>query len=408
MSEHFDLLLVDAHAATLRGAAPYGAVRDAAVGIRGDTIAWIGPRRDLPRDHTAAQTVSCHGHWLTPGLVDCHTHLVYAGSRAHEFERRQQGASYADIARDGGGIAFTVRETRAASELELAAQSRPRLAALAQEGVTTIEIKSGYGLDSASEAKQLRVARELAAELDVAVRTTLLAAHALPPEFAGRADDYIDYVCRDTIPAIADAGLADAVDAYCETIGFTADQTLRVFAAARAAGLPVKLHADQLSDMDGARIAAQASALSADHLEYANDAGVRAMADAGSVAVLLPGAYYALRETRVPPVAALRAAGVPMAIATDCNPGTSPTTSLVLMMNMACTLFRLTPEEALAGATMHGARALGLRDRGTLAPGLRADIVCWAIGEPAELAYRIGGNPCAGVVRSGRVAFWSE
>lgn len=407
MSDHYDLLLVDANVATMRDGA-YGVVRGAALAVRGDAIAWVGPRRDLPRDRTAAQTLSCHGHWLTPGLVDCHTHLVYAGNRAHEFERRQQGATYADIAREGGGIAFTVRATRAATEEALAAESRTRLAALAQEGVTTVEIKSGYGLDTASEAKQLRVAREIAREIDLVVRTTLLAAHALPPEFAGRSDDYVDYVCRDTIPSIAAMGLADAVDAYCETIGFTREQTRRVFAAAHAVGLPVKLHADQLSDMEGARIAADARALSADHLEYANADGVRAMADAGTVAVLLPGAYYALRETRLPPVAALRAAGVPMAIATDCNPGTSPTTSLVLMMNMACTLFHLTPEEALAGATVHGARALGLRDRGALAPGMRADVACWAIAEPAELAYRFGANPCAGVVRGGRVAFWSE
>lgn len=407
MSDHYDLLLVDANVATMRGGA-YGAIADAALAVRGDAIAWIGPRRDLPRDRTAAQTLSCHGHWLTPGLVDCHTHLVHAGNRAHEFERRQRGATYADIAREGGGIASTVLATRAASEAQLATESRPRLAALAREGVTTVEIKSGYGLDTEGEAKQLRVARAIAREMDMSVRTTLLAAHALPPEFAGRADEFIDYACRDMIPAIAAMGIADAVDAYCETIGFTAEQTRRVFAAARAAGLPVKLHADQLSDMDGARIAADAHALSADHLEYASEAGVHAMASAGSVAVLLPGAFYALRETRLPPIAAMREAGAAMAIATDCNPGTSPTTSLVLMLNMACTLFGLTPEEALAGATVHGARALGLADRGALAPGLRADVACWGIAEPAELAYRFGGNPCAGVVRGGRVAFWSE
>lgn len=408
MSHAFDLLLVDGHAATLRDPATYGIVRDVAVGIRGGAIAWIGPRRDLPRDLTAAQTVSCHGRWLTPGLVDCHTHLVYAGNRAHEFERRQQGATYAQIAQGGGGIAYTVQATRAASAADLAAQSRPRLVALAQEGVTTVEIKSGYGLDTAAESKQLRVARDLAALVGVAVRTTLLAAHALPPEFAGRSGDYIDYVCGDTIPAVARDGLADAVDAYCETIGFTADETRRVFAAARRHGLPVKLHADQLSDTDGAAIAARAQALSADHLEFTSEAGVRAMAAAGTVAVLLPGAYYALRETQLPPIAALRSMGVPMAIATDCNPGTSPVTSLVLMLNMACTLFRMTPQEALAGATVHAARALGLHDRGVLAEGLRADVACWAIAEPAELAYRIGGNACAGAVRDGRVAFWSE
>jgi imidazolonepropionase len=403
-----DLLLVDADVATLVGDTPYGAVRDGAVAIRGETIAWVGPRRELPPDLRAVRTVSCGGCWLTPGLIDCHTHLVYAGNRAHEFEQRAQGVTYAEIARAGGGIAFTVRATRAAVAAELAAQSRPRLAALAAEGVTTVEIKSGYGLDTASEMKTLRVARALGEELGVAVRTTLLAAHALPPEFAGRADDYIDYVCADTIPAVAREGLADAVDAYCETIGFTPDQTRRVFAAAHAHGLPVKLHADQLSDMDGGRLAAEASALSADHLEYTNGGGVAAMARAGTVAVLLPGAYYALRETRLPPMTALRAAGVPMAVATDCNPGTSPTTSLLLMLNMACTLFRLTPEEALAGATIHAARALGLHDRGAIAPGMRADLACWAVATPAELAYRIGGNPCAGAVRGGRVAFWSE
>jgi len=408
MSDHFDLLLVDAHLATMqRNGTPYGVVRDGAIGIRGNAIAWIGARADLARDCSVAQTISCGGHWLTPGLVDCHTHLVYAGNRAHEFERRQHGASYVDIAREGGGIASTMRATRAASELDLAAESAPRLASLAAEGVTTVEIKSGYGLDTANEAKQLRVARELAAELEIDVRTTLLAAHALPPEFGGRSDDYIDYVCRDTIPAVAGEGLADAVDAFCDSIGFSGAQTRRVFAAAREHGLAVKLHADQLSDVDGARIAAEASALSADHLEYTNDAGVEAMARAGTVAVLLPGAFYALRETKLPPMAALRRHGVPIAISTDCNPGTSPATSLVLMLNMACTLFSMTPEEALTGVTVHAARALGLRDRGVLAAGMRADIACWAIAEPAELAYRIGGNASAGAVRAGRVAYWN-
>jgi len=407
ISASFDLLLVDVHLATMRpGGAPYGELRDGAVGVRGDRIAWVGRRTDLPRDVGAARLVECGGAWLTPGLIDCHTHLVYAGNRAHEFERRLLGATYADIAREGGGIAATVRATRDASEAELADQSRPRLAALAAEGVTTVEIKSGYGLKTTAELKQLRVARALAAELDVTVRTTLLAAHALPPEFAGRADEYIDYVCGDTIPAVARAGLADAVDAYCETIGFTAEQTQRVFAAARAHGLPVKLHADQLSDMNGARLAAEGSALSADHLEYTNDAGVAAMAKAGTVAVLLPGAFYALRESQLPPVAAFRRERVPIAIATDCNPGTSPTTSLPLMLNMACILFRLSPEEALAGVTVHAARALGLTDRGIIATGLRADLVCWKIAEPAELAYRIGGDTNCGVVRGGRVAQW--
>ena len=404
---HFDLLLVDAHLATMRpDGPPYGGLRDGAVGISGSSIAWVGRRADLPRQVGTSRLVECEGAWLTPGLIDCHTHVVYAGNRAREFERRLLGETYADIARKGGGIAATVRATRDASEAELAAQSRPRMAALAAEGVTTIEVKSGYGLRTNAEMKQLRVARALAVELDVTVRTTLLAAHALPPEFEGRADDYIDYVCRDTIPAVARAGLADAVDAYCETIGFTVAQTQRVFAAARAHGLPVKLHADQLSDMEGARVAAEASALSADHLEYTNDAGVAAMAKAGTVAVLLPGAFYALRESRLPPVAAFRRERVPMAIATDCNPGTSPTTSLPLMLNMACTLFRLSPEEALAGATVHAARALGLSDRGIIAAGLRADLACWRIAEPAELAYRIGGAASCGIVRGGRVAQW--
>lgn len=405
---HFDLLLHDVHLATMRtGGASYGALLDGAVGIRGDMIAWVGARRELPRDAVAEQSRSCGGAWMTPGLVDCHTHLVYAGNRAGEFEQRLQGASYADIARAGGGIAATVRDTRAATTAELAAQSLPRLAALAAEGVTTVEIKSGYGLDTATESKQLRVARALGESIGVTVRTTLLAAHALPPEYAGRADAYVDHVCGDTIPSVARERLADAVDAYCETIGFTAAQTRRVFAAAAAHGLPVKLHADQLSDMDGARIAADYSALSADHLEYTNDAGVAAMARADSVAVLLPGAYYALRETKLPPIDALRSHGVPIAIATDCNPGTSPTTSPLLMLNMACTLFRLTPAEALAGMTLHAARALGLRDRGTIAPGMRADLACWSIAEPAELAYRIGGTPALGVVRGGVIAHWS-
>ena len=400
----FDLLIVDAHVATMeRG---YGAIRDAAVGVSGDRIAWVGPRGDLGSDVEATTVLSCAGDWLLPGLIDCHTHLVYAGNRANEFERRLNGATYADIAREGGGIAATVRATRAASEDDLAQESMPRLASLASEGVTTVEIKSGYGLDTATEAKQLRVARRLGAEAGVDVRTTLLAAHALPAEYAGRADDYIDYVCRETIPAIAAEGLADAVDAFCESIAFTRVQTERVFRAARSQGLPVKVHADQLSDMDSARLAAQFGALSADHLEHTSDAGIAAMAASGTVAVVLPGAFYALRETKLPPITALRDAGVPVAISTDCNPGTSPVTSLVLMVSMACTLFRLTPEEALRGVTVNAARALGLHDRGVIAPGKRADLARFRIAEPAELAYRIGGNACRGVVRAGGVGPW--
>jgi imidazolonepropionase len=405
----WDRLLLDARLATMRDdLGAYGVIDDGALAWKDGLIAWAGSRADLPGEPPAlaARVESAEQRWITPGLVDCHTHLVFAGNRAPEAERRLQGATYADIAREGGGINATVRATRAATQSELVAQSRPRVAALLAEGVTTLEVKSGYGLDTASEMKLLRAARQIATELPLAVRTTLLAAHALPPEFSGRADDYIDYVCRDTIPAVAAAGLADAVDAFCETIGFSPTQVRRVFAAARAHGLPVKLHADQLSDLEGAALAAEAGALSADHLEYTNEAGIAAMARAGTVAVLLPGAYYALRETRLPPVSALRDAGVPIAIATDSNPGTSPVTSPLLMLNMACTLFRLTPEEALAGLTVHGARALGFADRGTLAPGQRADVVCWDIDEPAELAYRIGGMPAAGVVQAGHVAHW--
>ncbi len=402
MNPMFDLLVTGAHLATMTGGSRYGAIRDGALGIVGDRITWVGAERDLPRDAAAHRLLHVPGAWVTPGLIDCHTHLVYAGNRANEFEARLNGATYADIARAGGGINATVRATRAASDDELVAASRGRLEALAAEGVTTVEIKSGYGLDTVHECRQLIAARRVAAEIGVDVRTTLLAAHAVPTEFASRADDYIDLVCGEAIPAVAEAGLADAVDAFCETIGFTPAQTRRVFAAARAQGLPVKLHADQLSDTGGAALAAEFGALSADHLEYASEAGIAAMAHAGTVAVLLPGAFYALRETRLPPVDALRAHGVPMAVATDCNPGTSPVVSLLLMLGMACTLFRLTPEEALTGATVAAARALGLGDRGTLATGQRADLALWDIVSPADLCYRIGGNPCIGIVRAGR------
>ena len=398
----FDTLLTNVRLATMREAEGYGVIDDAALGIRDGAIAFVGALRDVPRDAGATHTVDAQRRWATPGLVDCHTHAVYAGNRAGEFERRLEGASYAEIAAAGGGILATVRATRAASDADLAAGSAPRLTAMIDEGVTTVEIKSGYGLDTANELKQLRVARSLGASLDVDVRTTLLAAHALPPEYRDRADAYIDYVCEDTLPAAARAGLADAVDAFCETIGFTPQQTRRVFEAARVHRLPVKLHADQLSDSDGARIAADFGALSADHLECTNEEGVAAMAGSGTVAVLLPGAFYALRETRLPPLATLRARRVPIAISTDCNPGTSPATSLPLMMSMACTLFRMTPREALAGVTKHAARALGLTDRGTLALGQRADVALWNIDEPADLAYRIGAQACAAVIRGGR------
>jgi imidazolonepropionase len=396
----YDLLLRNVTIATMREAAGYGLVEQGAIGIRDGRIAWLGRDADLPRDATAMRTLALDGHLATPGLVDCHTHLVYGGSRANEFERRLEGATYADIARQGGGIRATVRATRAAGEDALLAAALPRAEALRAEGVTTVEIKSGYGLATEAELEQLRVARRLGEAARLDVRTTLLAAHAVPPEFAS-ADAYVDYVCTDTIPAAARAGLADAVDAFCETIAFSAAQTARVFDAARAHGLPVKLHADQLSDGGGAALAARFAALSADHLEHASDTGIAAMRASGTVAVLLPGAWYALRETHVPPLAALRAAGVPVALATDCNPGTSPTTSPTLVMNLACTLFRMTPAEALAGFTRHAAQALGLTDRGRLDAGLRADIALWPFADPAELAYRMGSARCAARVFAG-------
>ncbi len=401
-----DLLIVNAHLVTMAGGPGCGAIRDGALAASGTGIVWVGARKDLPPALRARAELDAKGRWLTPGLIDCHTHLVYAGNRAREFEARLQGATYEDIAREGGGILATVQATRAASEDALIRAAAPRLGQLLQEGVTTLEIKSGYGLDLANELKMLRAARHLGTESGVEVRTTLLAAHALPPEFSGRAADYIALICEQMIPAAARQRLADAVDAFCEVIGFSPAQTGQVFAAARAAGLPVKLHADQLSDSGGAGLAARFGALSADHLEHANDIGMTAMARAGTVAVLLPGAFYCLRETRLPPIARLRAHGIPMAIATDCNPGTSPVTSLLLMLNMACTLFRLTPDEALAGVTQNAARALGCSDRGRLEAGARADFALWDIGEPAELAYAVGANPCIGIVRAGNVVRW--
>ena len=403
-----DRLVVNVQLATMQPRTPYGAIRDGALAIRGGRIAWVGERNSMPVELAAREELDGRGGWLTPGLVDCHTHLVYAGNRANEFEQRLAGATYEEIARAGGGIMATVRATRAASEDSLVAQSAPRMRRLLDEGVTTIEIKSGYGLDVMSELKLLRVARRLADVERVDVRTTLLAAHTLPPEYAGRADAYVALVCDEIVPAAAKAQLADAVDAFCERIGFSLAQTRRVFEAARALGLRVKLHADQLSDSGGAALAAEFAALSADHLECANDAGIEAMAGAGTVAVLLPGAFYCLREARLPPIAALRQHEVPMAIATDCNPGTAPVTSLLLMLSMACTLFRLTPEEALAGVTRNAARALGLADRGVLARGLRADLALWNIDGPGELAYAVGANPCTGIVRDGEPLRWEN
>jgi imidazolonepropionase len=399
-------LWTNARVATLAvdAAAPYGLIDDGAVAVQDGRIAWVGPRKELPLAlDDAAVEHDAQGALVTPGLIDCHTHLVYGGDRAAEFEARLNGASYEEIARAGGGIVATVRATRAADEESLFAQSRRRLRALCDEGVTTIEIKSGYGLSLPEEAKCLRVARRLGASEGVTVRTTFLGAHAVPPEFGGRADDYIEEVCR-MLPALHAQGLVDAVDAFCERIGFSPAQTRRVFAAARTLGLPVKLHAEQLSDSEGAALAASFGALSCDHLEWLGEAGARAMAQAGCVAVLLPGAFYFLRETRVPPIAVLRQHAIPMALATDCNPGTSPCTSLLLMLNMACTLFRLTPQEALAGVTRHAARALGLDDRGALAPGLRADFVLWELRHPAELCSALGFNPRRTTVIEGRIA----
>lgn len=362
------------------------------VAAKAGRIVYAGPRGDAP-ELNASRTIDCEDRLVTPGLIDCHTHLVYAGSRAVEWENRLAGASYEDIARAGGGILSTMNATRAASEAELMAQSRPRLDALIAEGVTTVEIKSGYGLELATERKMLQVARSLGSACGVNVSTTFLGAHALPPEYAGHADDYIDLVTEDMLPQLADEGLVDAVDAFCEGIGFTVAQTGRVFDAAGQLGLPVKLHAEQLSNLHGAALAARHNALSADHLEYLDADGIAAMARSGTVATLLPGAFYFTREQKLPPIAGLREAGVPIAIATDCNPGTSPLTSLLLAMNMAATLFHLTVEECLAGTTRNAALALGLPDVGTLAPGHWADLAVWNVGEPAELVYRMGGNP---------------
>lgn len=374
--------------ATLAGERGWGLIDDGALLVDDDgRLAWVGPSAEAP---AAPEVAELHGALVTPGLVDCHTHLVYGGNRANEFEQRLHGASYADIARAGGGIKSTVAATRAADEAELLAAAKRRALALIAEGVTTVEVKSGYGLDADTEGRMLRVARQLGG-LGIDVRTTYLGAHALPPEFTD-AEAYIDAVCT-WLPTLHAAGLVDAVDAFCEHIAFSLAQVARVFDAALQLGLPVKLHAEQLSDQGGTQLAARYRALSADHLEYLSPAGVRAMAEAGTVAVLLPGAFYALRETRLPPIAALREAGVPIALATDHNPGSSPTLSPLLMLNMGCVLFGLTPEEALRGLTVNGARALGLHDRGRLVPGQRADFCLWQAGHPRELAACFGHNP---------------
>lgn len=394
MRQHSSVVLTSLSAATMRpGAGPYGLIEDAALALDAGRIAWVGPRRDLPASFAALPVQDLGGRLVTPALIDCHTHVVHGGNRATEFEMRLQGASYEQVARAGGGIVSTVAATRRASEEALVDAALPFVDAMIAEGVAVIEIKSGYGLEQETELRMLRAARRIGRLRPVLVRTSFLAAHAVPVDFKGRADAYIDEVCIPALHAAHAEGLVDAVDGFCEGIAFSPAQIERVFQAARSLGLPVKLHAEQLSNLGGAALAARHGALSADHLEYLDEAGAAAMAAAGTVAVILPGAFYTLRETRMPPIDLLRQHGVPMAVATDMNPGSSPMTSLLLAMNMACTLFRMTPAEALAGVTTHAARALGLRDRGRLEAGLTADLAVWTCGHPAELAYRIGFNP---------------
>jgi len=399
-----DKLWTQARLATMSPAiaAPYGAVEDGVVAARDGRIVYAGPRSEAPA-FRAAETIDCGRRWITPGLIDCHTHLVYGGDRAHEFELRLQGASYEEIARAGGGILSSVKATRAASEDALFATADRRLSELLHEGVTTVEIKSGYGLDIESEAKVLRVARRIGRERPVTVCTTLLGAHAVPPEYKGRSGDYAALVAGPMLDAVVAEGLADAVDVFCEGIAFSPEETRTVFAAAKAKGLAIKIHAEQLSNLGGAKLAAEMGALSADHLEHLDENGVIAMARAGTVAVVLPGAFYFLRETVKPPIDLLRKHGVPIALATDANPGTSPLTSPLMTLNMGCTLFRLTPEEALTGMTRNAARALGMQDEiGTLEAGKACDLAIWEIERPAELAYRMGFNPLHARIRNGQ------
>jgi imidazolonepropionase len=402
---NWDQVWINAQIATMSaGAGSYGTALNAAVATRGECIAWVGPTA-LAAPAAAAHAVRTHdaaGAWITPGLIDCHTHLVYGGNRVAEYEQRLGGAAYEDIARAGGGIGATVRATRDATAQALEAAATRRARRLMAEGVTTIEVKSGYGLDLASERRMLEVARALECALPLSIRTTFLGLHALPEEYRQDRSAYVDLVCGPWLTALHGAGLVDAVDAFCETIAFSPAETERLLAAAADLGLPIHLHAGQLHDIGAAQLAARYSALSADHLEYVSDAGIAALAESGTVAVMLPGAYFTLRQTHPPPVARLRAAGVAMAVATDCNPGTSPCTSLLLMLNMACTVFGLTPEEALRGATLHAAHALGLgADRGSIEAGKRADFAIWDIDRPAELCYALGANPCIGVVQGG-------
>jgi imidazolonepropionase len=392
----FSILYNNAQIATMTLDKPYGLIENGAVAISAGLIQWVGPEKELPVEFNGLPEKDLDGRLLTPALIDCHTHLVYGGSRATEFELRLEGASYEEISRSGGGILSTVTATRTATEEELFSQSLPRFDALLAEGVGTVEIKSGYGLDLETEIIMLRVARKLGSERNVRVKTSFLGAHAIPPEFKGKADAYIDFVCEDVLPLVHEEKLADTVDGFCENIAFSTKQIYRVFDKATALGLPVKLHAEQLSNLGGAALAANYGALSADHLEYLDEAGVQAMAKSGTVAVFLPGAFYTLRETQFPPLNSLRKAGVPLAIATDCNPGSSPLTSILLCMNMACTLFRMTPEEALSGVTRVAAQALGIgHEVGTIEIGKKAEFAVWNVDQPAELAYRIGYNPLA-------------
>jgi imidazolonepropionase len=404
--KEWDRLWIGADIATMvAGGEPYGKLKNAALAVKGDRIAWIGPAAEGRRRAAAEdiQLEDSRGRWITPGLIDCHTHLVYGGDRVEEFEKRLCGVSYEEIARAGGGIQSTVNATRASSSSSLADSAAVRARRLMSEGVTTIEVKSGYGLEPATERRMLEVARGLERELPVSIKTTYLGLHALPKEYRESRHEFIALASGAWLEELAAAGLVDAVDAFCENIAFSLAETEQFLRAARKLGLPAHLHAGQLSDMGAAELAAQYAALSADHLEYLSERGARALGAAGTVATLLPGAYFTLRQVTPPPVPLLREAGVPMAVATDCNPGTSPCTSLLLMLNMACTLFGLTPEESLCGATRHAARALGLQDEiGTLAVGKRADFALWDIGRPAELCYALGANPCAGVVHRGR------
>jgi imidazolonepropionase len=403
-----DIIWYNARIATMEtGDHPFGLIENGAVAISGGRISWVGASRDLPEDlfTSCSDKLDCDGRLITPGLVDCHTHLVYGGNRAREFEMRLNGASYEEIARAGGGIISTVSATRNASEDELFEQALPRVEGMLSEGVTTLEIKSGYGLNVEDELKMLRVARRLDKHVPANIVTSFLGAHALPPEYAGRSDDYIDLICEKALPAAVAEGLADAVDAFCEGIAFSPKQVEKVFDAARLHNLPVKLHAEQLSDLKGAVLAARHGGLSVDHLEYLHPDDVPVLAENGTVAVLLPGAFYCLRETKLPPINALRENHVPIALASDSNPGSSPVGSLLLMLNMACTFFRMTPEETLVGVTRNGAKALGIENKtGTLEKGKNADMVLWDVSDPAELSYRIGGNPCKRVMILGQVS----